>query len=78
MKTLSVCLAQSMSPDPAVRKPAEDFIRNAETQKNFSLVLLRVVAKEDADMTVRVAGAVAFKNFVKRNWKVVSKRRVVV
>ena len=28
--------------------------------------------KAQIDMTVRVAGAIAFKNYVKRNWKVVS------
>ena len=72
MSVLAAHLSQTTSPDAAVRKPAEDFLRKAEAERNFAVLLLQTVAREDADMGVRVAGAIAFKNFVKRNWKVVS------
>ncbi len=75
LHTFAAHLAQTTSPELSVRRPAEEFLAKAETGKNFAVILLRTVAKEDADLGVRVAGAIAFKNFVKRNWKVVREWR---
>lgn len=47
---------------------AEKFLENVETNQNFSILLLHLVGKEDVDNTIRIAGSIAFKNFVKRNW----------
>lgn len=47
---------------------AEKFLESVETQPNYSLLLLQLVGKDDVDATIRVAGSIAFKNFVKRNW----------
>ena len=73
MATMAGYLQQTMSPDAGVRKPAEDFLRSVEGQKNFGPILLQLLGQESGDSHIRVAGAIAFKNFVKRNWKVVSK-----
>lgn len=43
-----------------------------EGNKNYPLLLLHLVGKGEMDMTIRIAGAIAFKNYVKRNWKKVS------
>lgn len=49
-------------------KKAEKFLESVETQHNYSLLLLQLVGRDGVDPTIRVAGAIAFKNFVKRNW----------
>lgn len=36
--------------------------------EGYSLLLLNLVDKDGVDMTIRVAGAITFKNYVKRNW----------
>lgn len=47
---------------------AEKFLESVEANQNYAILLLNLVGKEDVDMTIRVAGSIAFKNFVKRNW----------
>lgn len=51
---------------------AEKFLESVEVNQNYPLLLLHLVDKQDVHLTIRVAGAVAFKNYIKRNWKVVS------
>ena len=70
LTALAGYLQQTLSPDPSIRKPAEDFIRGVESQKNFGLALLHLIGKENCDPNVQIAGAIAFKNFIKRNWKI--------
>lgn len=60
-----------MSPEPDVRKPAEKFLESVEQNQNYSLLLLHLMDKESIAAHIRVSGAIAFKNFVKRNWRVV-------
>lgn len=55
---------------------AEKFLEGVEVNQNYPLLLLNLVHKPEADMTIRVAGAVAFKNYIKRNWFVVGIRWV--
>ncbi|XP_001606668.1 exportin-2 [Nasonia vitripennis] len=68
--TLSEYLRHTLSPDVAVRRPAEKFLESVELNQNYPLLLLHLVDKPDVDITIRIAGAIAFKNYVKRNWKV--------
>ncbi|CAG7684985.1 unnamed protein product [Allacma fusca] len=63
-------LRQTLAPDVAIRKPAEHFLMSVETNTNYAILLLNLIARENVDLTVRVAGAITFKNFVKRNWKI--------
>ena len=49
---------------------AEKCLESSEGKQNYPLLLLNLVDKDGVDMTLRVAGAVTFKNYVKRNWKV--------
>jgi CAS/CSE protein involved in chromosome segregation len=50
---------------------AENFLESVETNQNYPLLILTLVERADVDMTIRIAGAVAFKNYVKRNWPLV-------
>lgn len=70
LTTLSQFLQQTLSPDPAVRKPAEMFLESVEANQNYSLLLLQLLDKVDIDQAIRVSASITFKNFVKRNWRV--------
>lgn len=72
IRTLSEYLQHTLSPDVNVRRPAERFLESVEVNKNFPLLLLYLVDKPDIDLMIRVAGSVAFKNYIKRNWRIVS------
>lgn len=51
---------------------AEKFLEGVEVNQNYAILLLHLIDKDNVDMTIRVAAAIAFKNYVKRNWPVVS------
>lgn len=70
LQTLSEYMQHTLNPDISVRKPAEQFLESIEQNKNYPLLLLHLVDKPNVDMTLRVAGAVTFKNYIRRNWKV--------
>ena len=50
---------------------AEKFLDSADGTPNFGLSLLQLLTQDGADDVVRVAAAVTFKNFVKKNWRMV-------
>ena len=52
---------------------AELAIRQEEKKPNFSLSLLQIVATEIYGGTTRLASALYFKNYIKRNWTVSTK-----
>lgn len=45
-------------------------MREAERQPGFSIALLQITAGDNYPSTSRLAGALCFKNFIKRNWVV--------
>ena len=47
---------------------AEQFLFGVETQVNYPLLVLKL-AELHTDPQIKVAAAILFKNFVKRNWK---------
>jgi hypothetical protein len=51
---------------------AEKFLEGVEINQNYAILLLHLIDKDAVDMTIRVAAAIAFKNYIKRNWAVVS------
>jgi exportin-2 (importin alpha re-exporter) len=55
---------------PAQSKEAEQGLRQLESTAGFSLVLLEIVASQQHDATLRLASALYFKNFIRRNWTV--------
>lgn len=70
LATLANYLHQTLNPDPNVRRPAEKFLESVEVNQNYAILLLHLVDKETVDSTIRVAAAIAFKNYIKRNWPV--------
>lgn len=48
--------------------PAENFLQSIEHNLNFPVLLLALIDKPEQDLTIRVAGAITFKNYIKRNW----------
>ncbi|KAF2896616.1 hypothetical protein ILUMI_09559 [Ignelater luminosus] len=70
LRTLGQYLQQTLSPDVNIRRPAEKFLEGVEVNQNYPLLLLHLVDKNEVDMTIRTAGAIAFKNYIKRNWNV--------
>ncbi|CAN7996022.1 unnamed protein product [Ixodes hexagonus] len=70
VKTLATYLQQTLQADPTTRRTAEKFLETVEVNQNYPVLLLNLVDKADIDMVIRVAGAIAFKNYVKRNWAV--------
>ena len=77
LNALSNYLRQTMSPDAGTRKPAEQFLQQVEVQKGFPILLLTLLDSSDNDpnvLTMKQAAAINFKNYIKRNWKIVSFR----
>lgn len=70
LSTLAGYLSRTMSPDHAVRKPAEKFLESVEVNQGYSILLLQLLDQAGMESSIRAAGAVAFKNYVKRNWRV--------
>ncbi|KAL8943940.1 MAG: hypothetical protein Q9216_000752 [Gyalolechia sp. 2 TL-2023] len=66
MQRLASALEASL--DPAQNKQAESAILNEQTKPGFSLLLLQIVASEAYGSTARLAGALYFKNYIRRNW----------
>ena len=53
-------------------------MESVEGSANYSILLLQLVSKEDIDITIRISAAITFKNFVRRNWRVVSGLLIIV
>lgn len=71
LNTLVGYLQHTLSPDPSIRRPAEKFLESVEGNKNYPVLLLTLVDKADVDITIRIASAITFKNYVKRNWRII-------
>ncbi|KIV85242.1 hypothetical protein PV11_00964 [Exophiala sideris] len=54
--------------DPRQNKEAELKIRSEEKKPGFALSLLQITASSDFQYNTRLASALFFKNFIKRNW----------
>lgn len=50
---------------------AEKFLESVEGNQNYPVLLLTTLEKSQDDV-IRVCAAVTFKNYIKRNWRIVS------
>ncbi|XP_078362373.1 exportin-2-like isoform X2 [Oculina patagonica] len=64
-------LKNTLSPEANVRKQAEKFLESVEGKEKYNVLLLNIVDNASADGLIRVAAAIAFKNSVKRNWRII-------
>lgn len=51
---------------------AEKYLETVEGTANYGILLLQLLTLESASSVIRTAAAVTFKNFIKRNWRIVS------
>ena len=77
LKVLGDYLNQTLSADYSVRKPAENYLEQLEGTENYAVLLLQLADSDVVDMNIRLAAAINFKNFVKRNWRVVDQQSKV-
>ncbi|CAH6776758.1 Cse1l [Phodopus roborovskii] len=70
LQTLTEYLKKTLDPDPAVRRPAEKFLESVEGNQNYPLLLLTLLEKSQ-DNVIKVCASVTFKNYIKRNWRIV-------
>jgi len=68
---LSEVLKCTLDNDNSKRKEAEKYLDSADSTPNYGLSLLHLLTAEGADDVVRVAAAITFKNFVKKNWRMI-------
>ncbi|KAF7731911.1 importin-alpha export receptor [Apophysomyces ossiformis] len=54
--------------NPATQKQAEQQLSAVEVQQGFPILLLKLISDENIDQTLRFAGALFFKNYVRRHW----------
>ncbi|KAJ5248907.1 Chromosome segregation protein Cse1 [Penicillium chermesinum] len=54
--------------DPRRNKEAENALRQEEQKPGFSIQLLHITASDSSPNNIRLASALCFKNFIKRNW----------
>lgn len=70
LATLANYLQQTLNPDQNIRRPAEKFLESVEVNQNYAILLLHLIDKNNYDNTIRVAAAIVFKNYIKRNWPI--------
>ncbi|KAK9371349.1 Cse1-domain-containing protein [Lipomyces kononenkoae] len=66
LQNVAALLQSSLN--PATGKQSEQSLRAAEVQPGFSILLLQIVASGELPQTTRLAGALFFKNFIRRRW----------
>lgn len=66
LETVARLLAESVV--ASTSKSAEKSLKTLENQDGFGLTLLHVVASSNLPTPTRLAGALFFKNFIKRKW----------
>lgn len=72
MAQLAQLLAQTISPDTQAMRNAEQQLRQGELRPGFCLMLLELLRDASVNEGARQAGAIYFKNFVRRQWTVES------
>ncbi|KAI4282163.1 MAG: hypothetical protein L6R38_003143 [Xanthoria sp. 2 TBL-2021] len=68
MELQSLARTLEASLDPTQNKQAETVLLQEQKKPGFSLLLLRIVASDTYGSTARLASALYFKNFIRRNW----------
>lgn len=68
LDALAGWFAQSLSPDAAARRAAEQSISSSAASPGFALALLGLSASPRHDLQARLAASVHFKNLLRRRW----------
>jgi len=70
MTQLAQLLAQTVGGNTQVMQAAEQQLRAAETRPSFGLMLLKLLQENGTDKGTSQAGAIYFKNYIRRQWLV--------
>jgi len=68
MAQLAQLLTQTVAGNMEAMKAAEQQLRSAETQPGFGLIVLELLRSGNVEASARQAGAIYFKNYIKRQW----------
>ncbi|CAE7020114.1 Cse1 [Symbiodinium sp. KB8] len=68
MGQLAQLLTQTVAGNMQAMKAAEQQLRSAEVQPGFGLVLLELLRSGSVEAAARQAGAIYFKNYIRRQW----------
>ena len=71
LRALANYMTHTLSANYEIRKQAEQYLMSVEGTPNYSMLLLQLADSEEVQGPVRLAAAVTFKNFVRRNWHIV-------
>ncbi|XP_047141486.1 exportin-2 isoform X1 [Hydra vulgaris] len=71
LEQLSQVLQYTLSAEKSERKQAESYLESVESTANYGVLLLQILTASTASDVIRTAAAVTFKNFVKRNWRII-------
>jgi len=65
-------LNKTMSPDKALRDPAEKLLLELSANENYSVLLFSLLSQADEHMPqpIKLAAAIQLKNLIKRHWRV--------
>lgn len=70
LQALAAYLTQTLSEKYEVRKSAEDYLMSVEGTQNYAMLLLQLTDSDGVEFHIRLAASINFKNFVKRNWRI--------
>ncbi|VDK72557.1 unnamed protein product [Anisakis simplex] len=65
---VATTLSETLEPDAQTRRKAEDNLKQLERVPGFGIVLMQLTVSEQSPPAIRLAAAVAMKNFVKASW----------
>ena len=71
-------LIATLDPDQATRAGAEAFLSENSSTGGYGLVLLHLLTMDAVPIHVRQAGAVTFKNYLKKGWEVTEESTVAI
>jgi len=63
-----LCLQQTLSPNDALRKQAEEQLKQFDKVAGYSVILLKIVSTAQVDLTLRLSAAIALKKLTRNNW----------
>ena len=74
IQALAAYLTHSLSSQYEIRKQAEDYLESVEGTQNYAILLLQLAESQEIETHIRLAAGITFKNFVKRNWRIVDEK----
>ena len=78
VQELISALEHTFSPLLQLRKEAEAYLKSLERQEGIALIYLQVCDSNEVSLSVRQGASIAFKNYIRHNWRIVSDQPNVI